>query len=133
MKSVYLISCLAIILSSFGESVSKTELVKYCNDRFGYTSVELVLFSDSTYDFSRWNHMASISDKGTWQKRGKYYILKSRNKTRWDGRSGKSGKAYLFVHDTLELHNDTLRADSTNTRTKRVLFDLEYKLFQCKD
>jgi len=36
------------------------------------------------------------------------------------------------VQDTLELDNDTLKTDSINVRTKRVLFDLEYKLFRCK-
>jgi hypothetical protein len=78
--------------------------------------------------------MGNINDNGKWKKSGDLYILRSSRKTRSKGRGGKSKKAYVFMNDTLQLTaGDTLRVKSMNSRTERVLYDLEYKLFKCTD
>lgn|GEM_PF-6788817 len=75
--------------------------------------------------------MSSITDYGKWKQKDSLLYLSSSRKSQWRSRGKKSKRYFLFINDYFLLSNDTLRVISENERTKRALYDLEYKLFDC--
>lgn len=100
-----------LLFISLNFSFSKEfDFAYYAGGRFGYCSLELKLYKDSTYSFHEWNHMRNISDKGKWYKDKDNYILNSNKKTRWRNRGGKnSKKEYLFKKQKFIFIADTLK------------------------
>jgi hypothetical protein len=127
---VIILGSIALMLLSTGYTVIKEKelLSAYRNDRFGYTYLTLKLYTDSTYEFSRWNHSRHVSDQGNWRHdTGGLYYLDSSGKTRWQGRGGKSKKITLFEKKQFAFKGDTIKIVSTKDD---VFFDVNYELYR---
>jgi hypothetical protein len=131
MKRLYkytLTVFLTVILCS--AKTDKKQFDEYRGGRFGYSSVTIKLYNDSTYYYSEWNHTGrSIKDNGKWGKINDHYYLNSTSKTRWTSRNGKSDKIYRFETQEFNITIDTLRFMPKDAKDNDY-FDAYYTLYK---
>lgn len=88
---------------------SQKNFTMYTGGRWGYSTIEIKLYSDSTYEYFESAHYRNISDNGTWKKDKKEFVLNSSKKTR-SKTAGVSGpRKYRFKNQLFSITGDTLQ------------------------
>ena len=128
----YILTIILTIILCSVKTVEK-QFEEYQGGRYGYSGVNLKLYSDSTYYYSEWIHTGqSIKDSGKWKKINNHYYLNSISNTKWTGRNGKSDKIYRFEMQEFTILGDTLKLIPKDQKDNDY-FDAYYKLYKVRN
>ena len=116
-----------ILLCSFIKDNKPFE--EYEGGRLGYSSVDIKLYSDSTYSYYEWVHTGDYTyDKGNWQKVNEKYFLNSTS-TKYKGKHGKAKKPLRFKMQGFIIKDKNLKFIPTDSNDT-FYYDMYYSLFR---